>query len=178
MIRRKIVFQPCEFGGKPGARVRAVARLCLALYIERDKVPRTQIVGIPAIADPDWAPRRFCVSESARLLEVPGLPIRIRHGLGEGTAGVRVVGDRSHHRGSIGIVLDAVEVGEVAVAGNADRAVLDVKLVVARRGPHDHFESTIVLLERVLKVRILAYLVLLALVQTGVSNEVGWALPN
>ncbi len=81
--------------------------------------------------------------------------------MGEGTAGVRVAGDRSRHHGSIGIVLDAVEVGEVAVAGNADRAVLDIKLVVAGRGPRDHFESAIGRFVRVLKVRVLAYLVLL-----------------
>src|SRR5580698_5559027 len=118
MIRGEIVFQPFEFGSKPGAR--AAARLCLALYIERDKVPRAQIIGIPAISDPDWAPRRYCVSESARLLEVPRLSIRIRHGLSKGTRGVRVPGNRSRHHGSIGVVLDAVEVGEVAVAGNAD----------------------------------------------------------
>ena len=61
---------------------------------------------------------------------------------------------------AIGIVLEAVEVGEVAVAGNADRAVLVIKLVVAGRGPRDKFESAIRQIERVLKVRILAYLVL------------------
>src|SRR5580692_4850090 len=65
MIRGEIIFQPLEFGSKPGAR--AAARLRLALYIERDKMPRAQVIGIPAISDPDWAPRRHCVSESARL---------------------------------------------------------------------------------------------------------------
>jgi hypothetical protein len=69
MIRGEIVFQPLEFGSKPGAR--AAARLCLALYVKRDKVPRAQIIGIPAISDSDWASRRYCVSKSARLLEVP-----------------------------------------------------------------------------------------------------------
>src|ERR1700722_12289520 len=92
---------------------------------------------------------------------MPRLSIRKRHRLGEGTGGVRIVGDRSCHHGSIGIVLDAVEVGEVAVAGNADRAVLGIKLVVARRGPRYKFESAIRQFVRVLKVRILAYLVLL-----------------
>src|ERR1700684_2012264 len=158
MIRGEIVFQPFEFGSKPGAC--AAARLCLALYIERDKVPRAQIKGVPAISDPDWAAGAVG-SESARLREVPRLSIRIRHGLGEGPAGVRVAGDRSRDYGSIGIVLDAVEVGEVAVAGNADRAVLGIKLVVARRGPRDKFETAIRRFVRVLKVRILAYLVLL-----------------
>ena len=100
-------------------------------------------------------------SKSAGLIEVSRLPIRIRHGLGEGTAGVRIVGDRSRHHGSIGIVLDAVEIGEVAVAGNADRAVLGIKLVIAGRGPGDHFESAISQFVGVLEVRVLAYLVLL-----------------
>ena len=39
MIRLEILFQPFEFGGKPGACVRAAARLRRALYIERNKVP-------------------------------------------------------------------------------------------------------------------------------------------
>ena len=34
MILLEILFQPCEFGGKPGARGRAAARLRRALYIE------------------------------------------------------------------------------------------------------------------------------------------------
>src|SRR5579863_51957 len=114
MIRREVVFQPFEFGGQPGACFRTAARLRLALYIERDKVPRAQIIGIPAISNPDWAPVGIG-SGSARLLEVPRLSIRKRHGLSEGTAGVRGAGDRGRHHGSIGIVLDAVEVGEVAV---------------------------------------------------------------
>ena len=85
MIRLEILFQPCEFGGKPGARGRTAARLRLALYIERDKVPGAQIIGVPAISDSDWAvpPVR---SDSTRLLEVPRLSIRPRNGLG-----VRVV---------------------------------------------------------------------------------------
>ena len=33
MIRREILFQPFEFGGKPDARVRATARLCLAFDV-------------------------------------------------------------------------------------------------------------------------------------------------
>jgi len=34
MIRREIVFQPFEIGGKSGACGRAAARLCRAFYIE------------------------------------------------------------------------------------------------------------------------------------------------
>src|SRR6202034_1338818 len=140
--------------------VRAAAGLRLALYIERDKVPRAQIIGIPPISDADWAPAGSG-SRAARLLEVLRLSIRMRRGLCEGTARVRGAGDRSRHHAPIGIVLDTVEVGEVAVAGNADRAVLGIKLVVARRGPRDKFETAIRRFVRVLKVRILAYLVLL-----------------
>jgi hypothetical protein len=62
--------------------------------------------------------------------------------------------------GPVGIDLEAVEVGEVAVAGNAGLAMLVIKLVVAGRGPREKFESAIRQIERLLKVRILAYLVL------------------
>ena len=51
MILLEIIFQPCEFGGKPGAGALAAARLGRALYVERNKVPRAQIVGVPAISD-------------------------------------------------------------------------------------------------------------------------------
>ena len=81
-IRREVVFQPGQFGGKPGAGVRAAARLRLALYIERDKVPRAEIVGVPAISDPDWVRRRG--SNSAGRLEVSRLSISPRYGLGVG----------------------------------------------------------------------------------------------
>ena len=57
------------------SRVRTAAGLRLALDIERNKVPRAQIVGVPAISDPDRAPRRNVVPTSARLLEVPRLSI-------------------------------------------------------------------------------------------------------
>ena len=60
----------------------------------------------------------------------------------------------------VGIDLEAVEVGEVAVAGNAGLAMLVIKLVVAGRGPREKFKSAIRQIERFLKVRILAYLVL------------------
>src|ERR1700733_5328018 len=158
MICLEILFQPLKFGSNPGTL--AAAWLSFALDIERDNVPRAQIVGIPAIADSDLATGRYGVAETARLLEVPCLSIRIGHRLGEGTSSVRVVGDRSRHYGSIGIVLDAVEVREVAITGNADRAVFRVKLVVAGRGPRDHLEGAVRQLIRVLKVRILSYLVL------------------
>src|SRR6202034_2984078 len=47
VILREIFLQPLEFGGKPGTRVRTAARLCLALYIERDDMPRAQVIGVP-----------------------------------------------------------------------------------------------------------------------------------
>lgn len=53
MICREIVFQPFEFGRKPGACVQTAAGLRLALYIERDNVPGAQIIGIPTISDAD-----------------------------------------------------------------------------------------------------------------------------
>ena len=67
---------------------------------------------------------------------------------------------RSRQRSACGIDLEAVEVGEVAVAGNAGRAMLVIKLVVAGRGPREKFKGAIRQIERSLKVRILAYLVL------------------
>src|SRR5580692_1066694 len=58
MILREIFFQPFEFGGKPGgARGRTAARMCPALYIERDKMPPAQIIGVPAIAAGTEVPR-------------------------------------------------------------------------------------------------------------------------
>src|SRR6202050_1540958 len=60
----------------------------------------------------------------------------------------------------IGIDQEAVEVGEIAVAGNAGLAMLVIKLVVAGRGPADHFKSTIGQVVRVLEVRVSANLVL------------------
>ena len=181
MILLEILFQPCEFGGKPGARVRTAARLRLALYIERNKVPRAQIIGVPAISDSDWAvPARPFMRgfESARRLEVPRLSIRPRHGLGDevrqagslarlatGVAYGARVRDRSRQRHTLtsvigGIDQEAVVVGEVAVAGNAGLAMLVIKLVVAGRGPVEKFKSAIRQIERLLKVRISAYLVL------------------
>ena len=68
-----------------------------------------------------------------------------------------------------GIDLEAVEVGEVAVAGNAGLAMLVIKLVVAGRGPRDKFESAIRQVVRALKIRILSYLVLQI---TGNRDEV------
>ena len=85
MILLEILFQPFGFGGQPGAGGgTAGARLCLALDIERDQVPGAQIIGVPAFSDSDCAPRRYGGSDSARLLEVPRLSIRSRHGLGVG----------------------------------------------------------------------------------------------
>src|SRR5580693_4095897 len=67
VVLLEILFQPFELGGEPcAAHVRTAARLCPALYIERDKVPRAQIVGVPAV--PGGA-------------EVPRLSILSRHGL-------------------------------------------------------------------------------------------------
>src|SRR6202050_886669 len=60
----------------------------------------------------------------------------------------------------IGIDKEAVEVGEVAVAGNAGLAMLVIKLVVAGGGPADHFKSAVRQVVRVLKVRISSHLVL------------------
>jgi len=67
---------------------------------------------------------------------------------------------RSRQRIACGIDLEAVEVREVAVSGNAGRAMLVIKLVVARRRPLQKFKGAIRQIERSLKVRILAYLVL------------------
>ncbi len=78
-----------------------------------------------------------------------------RAGFGHGSEIVVVIGILS-----VGIDLEAVEVGEVAVAGNAGLAMLVIKLVVAGRGPVERFKSAIRQVERLLKVRILAYLVL------------------
>ena len=47
MICLEILFQPCEFGGKPGASGRAAARLRRALNIERNQVPCAQVVRVP-----------------------------------------------------------------------------------------------------------------------------------
>src|ERR1700722_2338998 len=103
---------------------------------------------------------------------MPRLSIRPRNGLGnEVSSGgcartarwVRRarVRDRRRHRLtqisiSIGIDQEAVEVREVAVAGNAGLAMFVIKLVVAGRWPADHFKSAICEVVRVLKVRISA----------------------
>ena len=57
MIRGEIVFQPLQFGSNPGAR--ATARLCLALDVERDKMPGTQIIRIPTICNCPTGPPLF-----------------------------------------------------------------------------------------------------------------------
>ena len=130
MILLEILFQPCEFGGKPGARVRTAARLCLALYIERDKVPRAQIIGIPAISDSDWAPAGTVVPSPPVCSKCPACPSDRGTGWGMGVVAARIVAaavDADGHGSgivvvgmvTIGIELEAVEVGEVAVAGNA-----------------------------------------------------------
>ena len=129
-------------------------------------MPGAQIVGVPAISDS--APIHASVRPQ---FEVPRLSIRPRYGLGVGSGKARIVAcrrqswwarvrDRSRDRVPVGIDLEAVVVGKVAVAGNAGLAMLVIKLVVAGRGPMEKFESAIGQVERLLKVRILAYLVL------------------
>ena len=155
VVLLEILFQPFEFGAKPGARVRAAARLRRALYVERNKVPRTQIIGIPAIC------------HSGLRLEMPRLSIRTRSGLGSGSSKARIVARRSQRwrarvgdRSRQGLALirvigridqEAVEVGKVAVAGNAGCAMLVIKLVVAGRRALEKFESAISQIERILK---------------------------
>ena len=92
-------------------------------------------------------------------------------GLGNGSGKARIVACRRQScwarvlyrrrlNTTVRIDLEAVVIGEVAEAGNASRAMLVIKLVVAGRGPVEKFESAISQIERLLKVRILAYLVL------------------
>ena len=145
VILLQVLFQPLRLGREPASGRAAAARLVGALDVQRDQVPRAQVIGVPAIAG---------------LPELARLAILLRGRLGDDGARRRV-GDRVVDLGSVRGVLDAVVVVEVAKAADAGLAVVVVKLVVARGGTLQELERAPVLVERVLEVRVVAVLVLL-----------------
>jgi hypothetical protein len=124
MVAVEVLGQPLGLGGKPGAIGVAAAGLIGALGVERDEVPRAQVVGVPAVAG---------------VAEGTGLALGLRRRLRDDVAGGRV-GHRLVDLGAVAGVLDAVVVVEVAEAAHAGLAVAVIELVIARRGTLEELE--------------------------------------